>query len=183
MWRTLRQVGRLFLGATGRYDTAPFPPLSFLLERTECIETLVVRRRGAVGALLLAVVLALGVVLERGRTPADVEAGRAELAEAYRERSSGVLVESDGRVDRILSDDREGTPHQRFILRLSADHTVLVSHNLDLAPRVPVGEGEIVRFRGQYEWNEQGGVVHWTHHDPRGERPGGWIRHQGVLYR
>ena len=115
--------------------------------------------------------------------PTEAGAGHTELAEAYRERSSGIVVESEGLVERILADDREGTPHQRFILRLSGDHTVLVSHNLDLASRVPVSEGEVVQFRGQYEWNEQGGVVHWTHHDPNDRRPGGWIRHEGVLYR
>ena len=141
------------------------------------------RRRGTARLLGLLAVLALGLVLQRGRSPSDGGAGHAELAEAYRERSSGIVVESEGLVERILADDREGTPHQRFILRPSGDHTVLVSHNLDLASRVPVSEGEVVRFRGQYEWNEQGGVVHWTHHDPNGRRPGGWIRHEGVLYR
>lgn len=141
------------------------------------------RGRSVVRVLLVLAVLAVGVFLERGGTPTNAGAGHSELAEAFRERSSGVVVESEGRVERILADDREGTPHQRFILRLSGDHTVLVSHNLDLASRVPVSEGEVVQFRGQYEWNEQGGVVHWTHHDPNDGRPGGWIRHEGVLYR
>ena len=140
------------------------------------------RRRSVIRLLLLLAVLAV-VVFERGNTPTDAGVGHAELAEFFRERSSGVVVESEGRVERILPDDREGTPHQRFILRLSGDHTLLISHNLDLAPRVPVAEGEVVRFRGQYEWNDQGGVVHWTHHDPNDRRPGGWIRHEGVLYR
>jgi hypothetical protein len=43
--------------------------------------------------------------------------------------------------------------------------------------------GDEVRFRGQYEWNERGGVIHWTHHDPDGRRPGGWLRHDGATYR
>jgi hypothetical protein len=58
-----------------------------------------------------------------------------------------------------------------------------VSHNIDLVPRVPLALDDSVEFRGRYEWNEQGGVIHWTHHDPQGDRPGGWIRHAGRLYR
>jgi len=70
----------------------------------------------------------------------------------------------------------EGDRHQRFILRLSSGQTLLIVHNLDLAPRAPVERGSRATVRGEYEWNEQGGVIHWTHHDPDGRRPGGWIR-------
>ncbi len=58
-----------------------------------------------------------------------------------------------------------------------------MSHNIDLAPRVPIAVGDTVEFRGQYEWNERGGVIHWTHHDPDGRRPGGWLRHRSRVYR
>ena len=30
---------------------------------------------------------------------------------------------------------------------------------------------------------ERGGVLHWTHHDPDGRRPGGWLEHEGRRYR
>jgi hypothetical protein len=40
-----------------------------------------------------------------------------------------------------------------------------------------------VSFSGQYEWNDRGGVVHWTHLDPAGKRPGGWLRHERRVYR
>ena len=30
---------------------------------------------------------------------------------------------------------------------------------------------------------EQGGTVHWTHHDPSGDHAAGWLRHGGRVYR
>ncbi len=94
---------------------------------------------------------------------------------AFEQRRSGSMIEFEGVVDRVLEDDREGSRHQRFVLRVPSGRTVLVAHNIDLASRVPVSPGDRVRIRGQYEWNDRGGVVHWTHSDPRGRRAGGWI--------
>lgn len=108
--------------------------------------------------------------------------GDETIIEAFRQRRSGVLVESEGQVERILTDDLEGSRHQRFIVRLHSGHTLLVSHNIDIASRVPLAESDSVAFRGQYEWNELGGVVHWTHHDPSGIHPGGWIRYREKRY-
>lgn len=102
----------------------------------------------------------------------------------YEARRSGVVLEGSGTVERVLADDLDGSRHQRLILRLDSGHTLLVSHNIDLAPRVAdVERGDELSFRGQYEWNDRGGVVHWTHHDPQGRRPGGWLRHRGRTYR
>ena len=117
--------------------------------------------------------------------PADSAVSRSgdELVlDLFREQRSGVMVEVSGRVETLLPDDREGSAHQRFILRLAEGHTLLVSHNIDLAPRVPLARGDELELRGQYEWNQRGGVVHWTHHDPQGRREGGFIRHRGELY-
>ncbi len=71
---------------------------------------------------------------------------------------------------------------KRFVVRLAAGRTLLVSHNVDLASRVPVETGDAVTVRGQYEWNEQGGMVHWTHDDPNGRHSAGWVRHAGRSY-
>lgn len=110
-------------------------------------------------------------------------AGDAAIAAAFRERASGLVVESRGVVERVLRDDLSGDRHQRFVLRLASGQTLLVSHNVDLAPRVPVAPGDSVEFSGEYVWKAEGGVVHWTHRDPEGLRPGGWLRHRGELYR
>lgn len=106
-----------------------------------------------------------------------------QVAQAFRSQQSDVVVETAGRVERVLSDDREGSRHQRFVVLIDGGMTVLVAHNIDLAPRVPLAVGDSVELRGEYEWNTQGGVIHWTHHDPDGRRPGGWIRFGERVYR
>lgn len=106
-----------------------------------------------------------------------------QLPDAFGPRADGAMIESEGTVERILPDDNEGSRHQRFVLRLGSGQTVLVAHNIDLAPRIgSLQHGDTVRFRGQYETNDRGGVVHWTHHDPRGEHPAGWLEHDGRRY-
>ena len=88
----------------------------------------------------------------------------------------GCWVEGRGVVVRLLHDDDEGERHQRFVLDLRNGQTLLVAHNIDIAPRAPVGMGDRVAVRGIYEWNPQGGLVHWTHRDPAGVEDGGWLR-------
>ncbi|MEZ4332170.1 MAG: DUF3465 domain-containing protein [Myxococcota bacterium] len=109
----------------------------------------------------------------------ESDAGSDRIARAFDQRESGFMVTVEGRVERRLADDRDGSRHQRFLLRLANGHTLLVAHNIDLAERVPVEHGDRLRLRGQYEWNERGGVLHWTHHDPDGRHPGGWIERAG----
>jgi hypothetical protein len=107
----------------------------------------------------------------------------AVLAEAWEQRRSDVQVLGTGIVDRILPDDRDGSRHQRFVLRLASGQTILVAHNIDLAPRIDaLREGDEVEFHGEYEWNAKGGVVHWTHHDPAGRHVDGWLEHHGRTY-
>ncbi len=111
------------------------------------------------------------------------EVGGEAVLRAFAARRSDEWLETGGVVTRTLADDNDGDRHQRFIVEVAPGHTVLVAHNIDLAPRVPLKPGERVVMRGEYEWTERGGVLHWTHHDPRGRRDGGWIRHAGKTYR
>jgi len=109
--------------------------------------------------------------------------GDAAFATAYEERRSDVQISGAGTVIRILADDDDGSRHQRFIVALASGQTLLVAHNIDVAPRVSgLQDGDAVEFNGVYEWNEEGGVVHWTHHDPDGTHRDGWIKHEGVVY-
>ncbi|MFP5418099.1 MAG: DUF3465 domain-containing protein [Gammaproteobacteria bacterium] len=107
----------------------------------------------------------------------------AALEHAYVNRLSNLQLAGEGIVAKLLPDDSRGSRHQRFILRLRSGRTLLVAHNIDLAPRVEnLQPGDVLAFSGEYEWNAKGGVVHWTHHDPQGRHVGGWIRHGGRIY-
>jgi hypothetical protein len=107
----------------------------------------------------------------------------AALENAFANHRSNIQVSGQGTVVKLLPDDTEGSPHQRFIVRLHSGQTVLMTHNIDLAPRIDsLHEGDTVAFYGEYVWNPKDGVIHWTHHDPQGSHPMGWIRHEGQTY-
>jgi hypothetical protein len=108
----------------------------------------------------------------------------AVLTRAFENRQSDVQVSGEGVVVKLLPDDNQGSRHQRFILRLASGQTLLVAHNIDLAPAITsLRVGDTVEFFGEYEWNPKGGVIHWTHHDPANHHVSGWLRHQGKAYR
>jgi hypothetical protein len=103
-----------------------------------------------------------------------------ELKRLFEEKISDHQVTLKGTIKDVLSDDLEGAKHQRFILELKSSQTVLVAHNIDLAPRISgLKHGEMIEVSGEYEWNPKGGVVHWTHDDPYGVHAAGWIEYQG----
>ncbi len=134
--------------------------------------------------LISAITLLMGMATACN-VPADPDkrTESSEIEQVFEQRKSDVQVEGEGTVTRILSDDQEGSRHQRFIVRIASGQTVLIQHNIDLAPRVPdLKVGDTVSFFGEYIWNEQGGLIHWTHHDPAGSHVGGWIKHNGETY-
>ena len=105
------------------------------------------------------------------------------MSEAYKKSDDGHWIEVTGFVRRLLSDDNDGSRHQRFVIDIGNRRTLLIAHNIDLAKRIPLGMGDRVRVRGMYEWNELGGLVHWTHHDPLGVEEGGYLDFRKVRYR
>lgn len=107
----------------------------------------------------------------------------ALLEKAFSERTSNMQIEGRGKVKKLLPDDRSGSKHQRFIVRLESGQTLQIAHNIDLAPRIDnLAEGDLVAFFGEYEWNPKGGVIHWTHRDPDGKHIAGWLRHNGHTF-
>ena len=102
----------------------------------------------------------------------------------FAERRSNVEVTVDATVTRLLTDDTgpSGT-HQRFIVQVSgATQTLLIDNNVDIGRRVPVAVGDAVTIHGEYVWNAEGGLVHFTHHDPQRTHEDGWIELKGVRY-
>jgi hypothetical protein len=145
-------------------------------------------------AALLVIACCLGVVAcsysTTGRPAATAESvaasadvGDAILARAFAERTSDLEVEGQGTVVQLLTDDTSGARHQRFIIQLASGQTLLIVHDIDIAPRVvSLQVGDAVSFKGEYVWNSQGGLVHWTHHDPTGSHAAGWIKYDGQTY-
>src|SRR5947208_455422 len=113
-----------------------------------------------------------------------VVTGNATVERAYAQHLSAVEVTAQGTVTRLLADDTgpSGT-HQRFIVQVSgSSQTLLIDNNVDIGKRVPVTTGDGVTVHGEYVWNGQGGLVHFTHHDPAHTHEDGWIEMKGVRY-
>ncbi len=110
-------------------------------------------------------------------------ANDAVLQQAYQSQQSDLQVQGVGQVVKVLPDDNDGSRHQKFILKLNSGQTLLVAHNIDLAPRIPnLKVGDSVEFYGEYEWNKKGGVLHWTHKDPQNRHAHGWLKHNDQVY-
>ncbi|MDO8580986.1 MAG: DUF3465 domain-containing protein [Candidatus Omnitrophota bacterium] len=133
------------------------------------------------------IIFATGIIgcgRETSNSPSTIVlTGDQLIAQAFQTKRWDVWVESQGTIERMLADDTQGSRHQRLILRLDSGQTLLMTHNVDVAPRLPdVQPGERLAFRGEYIWNDKGGAIHWTHHDPAGRQPGGWIDYRGQRY-
>lgn len=135
---------------------------------------------------LLAIVLVANYYIDETPTndaPVTQQPATGAVARAMAEQRSDVIVEDAGTLIKTLPDDNDGSRHQRLLLKMSSGTTVLIAHNIDLAPRVPNPRtGDTIAFKGEYEYNSKGGVVHWTHRDPAGRHPHGWLRHDNNIY-
>jgi hypothetical protein len=106
----------------------------------------------------------------------------ASVVQAFQNKKSNIFVEGVGTVKKLLPDDNKGSRHQKFLVAISAEQTLLFAHNIDLAPAVPLSVSDTIQFRGEYVYNPKGGVMHWTHRDPEGSQKAGWIKHNGKTY-
>jgi hypothetical protein len=105
------------------------------------------------------------------------------ITEAFGAQRNLPQVQGSGVVTKVLKDDTKGLQHQKFLLKVSNNITILIAHNIDLAPRVAdINEGDTVAFKGEYIYTPKGGTVHWTHKDPRGHHEAGYLKHNGKTY-
>ena len=108
------------------------------------------------------------------------------IIKAFNAQQSDRQVKGCGTIIKALADDNDGSRHQKILVELDGvrpKQTLLLVHNIDLAPRVAdVSRGTAISFYGEYVYNEKGGLVHWTHHDPAARHQGGWIESAGVHY-
>ena len=108
----------------------------------------------------------------------------ATVERAFAQHLSGIEVTAEGSVTRLLSDDTgpSGT-HQRFIVQMKGSaQTLLIDNNIDIGKRVPLSIGDDVLVHGEYIWNDQGGLIHFTHHDPDHSHEDGWIELKDIRY-
>lgn len=106
-----------------------------------------------------------------------------EVLAAQKAQARKVEVTVAERVFKVLPDDRQGLPHQLFLIQLDNGTTVKIAHDTKLAPYLQnLQAGDFVRIHGEYIWNNRGGVIHWTHHDPGGRHEPGWIDYNGQRY-
>jgi len=130
--------------------------------------------------LLVVVAIISGIAAQNQKSAQDFV---TILQNAFENQQSDIQIQGEGVVIRILSDDLVVPRHQRFILRISPKQTVLVTHNIDIAGRVPDLQVDgTIEFYGEYEWGVEGGVIHWTHHDPDGNHIAGWLKYAGKIY-
>ena len=106
----------------------------------------------------------------------------AAIEEAYATQKSDIQVSGSGLVAELLADDNNGSPHQRFLVKINATQTLLFAHNLDLSSHIPLQVGDEISLSGEDVYNPKGGVVHWTHRDPKSQHMAGWVLVHGKKY-
>ncbi len=73
--------------------------------------------------------------------------------------------------------------HESFDVRSDDGHDLEIVDNVKLAPRVPVAVGDRIGVLGELVPDGRfGPLVHWTHHDPAGVHPDGYIELDGKRY-
>jgi hypothetical protein len=133
--------------------------------------------RSVAGALAAALLLA---ACGGSTAPND-----AAVCDAFRAGQSHVEVVADGKVERVLGvAPGRVSPHEGFLMRLSSgcDVVVRVEANTDFTGTFTIAPGDPATVKGEYEFYPRGGVIHWTHRDPRGRHEGGYISVRGHTY-
>ncbi len=114
-------------------------------------------------------------------------ASNGAVYDAWRAHRSYVEVTANGSVARVLG-SRLGPAgmHEGFLLHLTGAEgrglTVRVEDNTDLTGPIPMRAGDSAVVRGEYIYDPRGGIIHYTHRDPRGRHASGYVQVNGRLY-
>lgn len=103
----------------------------------------------------------------------------AAVCDAFRAGRSHVEVVAAATVTRVLGvASGRVSPHEGFLMQLTSDCRVVVrvEANTDFTGAFALVRGDRVVVKGEYEYYPIGGVIHWTHRDPRGRHEGGFIQ-------
>lgn len=113
----------------------------------------------------------------------DNSTNDSDIVRAVNDQRRVNFVEGGGMVvTKVLPDDNNGLKHQKWVVRLSNGKTMQAVYNSDMCPRVPVKVGDVVAMGGMFLWTNTGALLHWLHHDPRGNRPDGYVFVNGKYY-
>lgn len=104
----------------------------------------------------------------------------SQLKETMNSSDKRPQVIVTGTVSKILAEDHDGLPHQKYILTVNENIKLLIVSNLDFG-RVPLEDGKQVSVCGEFKKVGQG-MVHWTHFDPHGGHPDGFTIVDGQPY-
>ena len=137
-------------------------------------------------ALLLALLL-LGPAACAPEGTSGGAAGNAAVYAAWAQQRSGVEVTASGSVAKVLGTRRGPSGyHTGFLLHLRGAEgrglTVRVEDNVDLTGPLPIRAGDDAEVRGEYIYDPRGGLIHYTHRDPRGRHAGGYVRLNNRMY-
>ena len=73
--------------------------------------------------------------------------------------------------------------HEQFDVRGDDGSGFRVVDNVSIAPRVPAHPGDRVTVQGELvRARSPLPIVHWTHHDPGGRHPDGFVSLNGRVY-
>jgi len=113
-------------------------------------------------------------------------ADNAAVYNAWLQKRSYVEVTAAGSVARVLG-TRPGPSgvHTQFLVHLGAGGnglTVRIADNVDMTGRLQIAPGDSVVVRGEYIYDPRGGLIHWTHRDPRGRHEAGYVAVNGRYY-
>jgi Protein of unknown function (DUF3465) len=61
-----------------------------------------------------------------GNVPIAIQVSNQALTEAYKNKKSDIFIEGSGTVKKLLADDNKGSRHQKFLVTVSAEQTLLL---------------------------------------------------------